>query len=376
MTAATTTRPGPLQAIHERMGPVSRFAVYLSGILLARWTASVFAAISLVALLDTLANAPEVAKAAERAGLGGPTAYLMQRIPIIFDRMLLIAILLAIILTYASLVRRREIVALGAAGLSSTKQALILAPVTLLVGIMSILVVDTVMPPAVRALQSWGAPGYAETRLSEDEPLWLADDGRVVRITGRTAPQTFTGLSLYDLADNGVVTGITTAGSATFTRGDGWTLDGAESFTAIPGTPAPAATWDSRQTPGTLDRIISSPRDLSLYDMGRLRRLRGSGSNPAFAYDAWSLHRLTRPLAAVVLLFACVPIMQRLGRQDSGELAMVKCLVAGFSYLILDGVMLSFAESGVAKPAWAVMLPIGLFALLALYLNLLKERTR
>ena len=68
----------------------------------------------------------------------------------------------------------------------------------------------------------------------------------------------------------------------------------------------------------------------------------------------------------------CFPV----GRQDTGELAMVMCLVAGFSYLVLDGVMLSFAESGVARPAWAVLLPIGLFALLAAYLNLLKERTR
>ena len=353
-----------------------RFAVYLSGLMASRWVAAVFASISLVALLDTLANAPEVAKAAERTGMGGPTAYLVQRIPIIFDRMLLIAILLAIILTYASLVRRREIVALGAAGLSAARQAALLAPAVFVLALVSVLVVDTVMPHAVRALQSWGAPGYAETRLSEAEPLWLADDGRVVRITGRAGPTTFTGLSFYDLGDDGAVTGVTSADAATYVRREGWTLEGAESYPAAPGGTAPRIGWDSRQTPGTLDRIISSPRDLSLIDMARLKNLRGSGSNPAFAYDAWRVHRLTRPLAAVVLLFACVPLMQRLGRQDSGELAMVLCLVVGFSYLILDGVMLSFAESGVAKPGWAVMLPIGLFALLGLYLNLLKERTR
>lgn len=359
-----------------RFASPGRFAVYLSGLMASRWVAAVFASISLVALLDTLANAPEVAKAAERAGMGGPTAYLVQRIPIIFDRMLLIAILLAIILTYASLVRRREIVALGAAGLSAAKQALLLAPVTFALALGSVLIVDTVMPPAVRALQSWGAPGYAETRLSAEEPLWLADDGRVVRITGRTGPETFTGLSFYDLGEDGAVTGVTSADAATYDRREGWQLEGAEAFSAIPGRAAPRAQWTSRQTPRTLDKIISSPRDLSLWDMQRLRGLRGSGSNPAFAYDAWRFHRLTRPLAAVVLLFACVPLMQRLGRQDSGELAMVLCLVAGFSYLILDGVMLSFAESGVARPGWAVMLPIGLFALLAVYLNLLKERTR
>ena len=355
---------------------LSRFAVYLSSLMLGRWAAAVFGAISLVALLDTLANAPEVAKAAEAAGMGGPTAYLVQRIPVIFDRMLLIAILLAIILTYASLVRRKEVVALGAAGLSSIAQATILAPVVFALGLASVLIVDTVMPPAVRALQSWGAPGYAETRLSEDEPLWLADDGRVVRITGREGPRTFTGLSFYDLGEGGVVTGVTSAARAVHDRREGWSLQDVQGYSAVPGAPAPRARWDSRQTPGTLDRVIAEPRDLSLFDMRRLRSLRGSGSNPAFAYDAWSLHRITRPLAAVVLLFACVPIMQRLGRQDSGELAMVLCLVAGFGYLILDGVMLSFAESGVARPAWAVLLPIGLFALLALYLNLLKERTR
>ena len=359
-----------------RLTSPGRFAVYLSGLMASRWVAAVFGSISLVALLDTLANAPEVAKAAERTGMGGPTAYLAQRIPVIFDRMLLIAILLSIILTYASLVRRREIVALGAAGLSAFRQALLLTPVTLGLALASVLVVDTVMPPAVRALQAWGAPGYAETRLSEAEPLWLADDGRVVRITGRAGPDTFTGLSFFDLGPDGMVTAVTRADAARYDDADGWSLTGAEAYAAVPGQAAPRPAWRSQQTPGTLDRIISSPRDLGLRDMARLRDLRGSGSNPAFAYDAWRTHRLTRPIAAVVLLFACVPLMQRLGRQDSGELAMVLCLVAGFSYLILDGVMLSFAESGVAKPGWAVSLPIGLFALLALYLNLLKERTR
>ena len=355
---------------------LSRFAVYLSGLMISRWAASVFAAISLVALLDTLANAPEVAEAAAEAQMGGATAYLVQRLPVIFDRMLLIAILLAIVLTYASLVRRREIVALGAAGLSSLAQVALLAPVTFGLGALSVLAVDVVMPPAVRALQSWGAPGYDETRLSEDEPLWLADDGRVVRITGRAGPEAFTGVSIYDLGEGGVVTGVTSAAGAVYDETGGWALQDATAYSAVPGAPAPAARWASRQTPGTLDRIISAPRDLSLFDMRRLRSLRGSGSHPAFAYDAWSLHRLTRPLAAVVVLLCCVPIMQRLGRQDSGELAMVLCLVAGFSYLVLDGVMLSFAESGVARPVWAVLLPIGLFALLGVYLNLLKERTR
>lgn len=353
-----------------------RFALYLSGMMASRWLMSAIAAVTLIGLLDSLANASDIADRAAELGAGGATEYLFQRLPIIFDRVLLITILLAVVLTYVSLVRRREIVALTAAGLSSTAQVLLLTPVTLLLGLFSLLIVDALMPPAVRALQSWGAPGYVLDRLSQDMPLWLSDEGRIVRIAEREGPDSFGEIEIYDIGSAGGMAAVTYAEAAHWSKDGGWKLDGTEVVGLTPGAPEPAPRWRSDVTPDALDRLISEPRDLSLADMRDLRSLRGSGSRPSFAYDAWYYHRLTRPLAGLVLVMCCVPLMQRLGRGSNGDLAMIGCLALGFGYLIFDGVMISFAEAGASRPAWAVGFPIGLFALLGVYLNLGRERTR
>jgi lipopolysaccharide export system permease protein len=354
----------------------SRFGTYLTKLMLARWVTAAFASVTLIGLLDSLANSSEIARRAEDTGMGGATAYLIQRMPVIFDRTLLISVLLAVVLTYVSLVRRREIVALTAAGISAFKQVILLTPVTLGIGLLSVLIVDTLLPPAVRALQSWNAPGYVSDRLSDERPLWLADDGRIVRIARRLGPDAFGSVQIYDFDDRERPSSITFAQEARYGEDRGWTLSGVEAVPLYPGAPLPAPRWQTSQTPESLDRIISEPQDLSLADMNRLESLRGSGSRPGFSYELWQAHRTTRPLAALVLVLCSVPLMQQLGRGASGDLAMVTCLTLGFAYLILDGVMISFAEAGATKPAWAVAFPIGLFALLGLYLCLGRERAR
>ncbi|MBB4659288.1 LptF/LptG family permease [Parvularcula dongshanensis] len=357
-------------------GSQFRFAVYLSGMLASRWAMAAIASVTLIGLLDSLANSSEIAERAEAMGAGGATTYLIQRMPVIFDRTLLVAILLAVVLTYVSLVRRREIVALTAAGLSAFRQVVLIAPMTLLIAGLSILIVDTAMPSAVRGLQSWGAPGYSGDLLSDEDPLWIADQGRIVRIASRRGPETFGDVQIYDIGEDGAPSAITFADTATWRGDEEWELGGTRVVSLEPGAPKPSARWRSEQTPASLDRVIAEPRDLSLADMQALEQLRGSGSRPGFTYQTWFIHRLTRPLAALALVLCSVPLMQQLSRQASGDLAMIGCLALGFGYLIFDGVMLSFAEAGATKPGWAIAFPIGLFALLGVYLCLSRERPR
>lgn len=352
-----------------------RFGAYLTKLMITRWITAVIASVSLIGLLDSLANSSEIAKRAAESGMGGGTSYILSRAPVIFDRTLLISVLLAVVLTYVSLVRRREIVAMTAAGLSAFRQVILLTPVTLGIGIVSVLIVDTALPPAVRTLQSWNAPGYQTDQISEERPLWLADDGRIVRIASRLGPDAFGDVQLYDFNAEQRPTSITFADEARW-DGEGWALSGTEAVPLYPGAPLPSPRWETKQTPASLNRIIAEPGDLSLADMSRLEALRGSGSRPGFTYEVWQAHRLTRPIAALVLVLCSVPLMQQLNRGASGDLSMIACLLLGFGYLILDGVMISFAEAGATKPGWAVAFPIGMFALLGLYLCLGREKAR
>jgi len=98
-----------------------------------------------------------------------------------------------------------------------------------------------------------------------------------------------------------------------------------------------------------------------------------SGSKPRFAYGFWHLHRLTRPLAAFILLLCAVPIMQRVGRQDTGDKALILGISMGFIFLIIDGALATFATTGSMTINVAIISPLLLFALIGSYLCIRTE---
>ncbi|MEM9837624.1 MAG: LptF/LptG family permease [Pseudomonadota bacterium] len=346
------------------MIPNRRLTLYLSVLFAKRWLLVTGAAVVLVALLDSLANAPEIA-AIEG---GSQVGYLMARAPVIFDRLLLITLLLTLILTYLQLIGRRELVAITGAGVSAAQQVLILLVPVLGIAIVSTFVIDRFVPTGVAKLQGWSAPGYTTSRISDEKPLWLAEDNILVRISGRKGADGVGRLELFHLSQDSQVESVTFAEGARFERGTGWRLEQAQTH-HVRDTHAPGAVemWASPQTPSSLNRLIAAPRDLSLSDMWSLSRNGSSGTRPSFSYETWFWHRLTRPLAAVALLTLTVSMMQRFGRDEGGYGAMLVVLAIGFSYMIAEGVMLSLAEAGSLPVLFTLALLIGLLFLGGLY---------
>ena len=131
--------------------------------------------------------------------------------------------------------------------------------------------------------------------------------------------------------------------------------------------------WNSAQNPDSIARLAAEPRDLALKDMRTFSERGNSGSKPRFAYEFWRLHRLTRPLGAFVLLLCAVPIMQRVGRQDTGDKALIVGISMGFIFLIIDGALATFATTGGMSVTTAIASPLILFGLIGLYLCLRTE---
>ncbi|MCF6274805.1 MAG: LptF/LptG family permease [Robiginitomaculum sp.] len=350
-----------------------RMAVYISKTFVFSWLVVTFGFLTLIGLLDSLANSNEIA-ASERGG-AATFEYMLYRAPVIFDRVLLSTVVVAMLLTYVKLIRQHELVALIGFGFSVPKQVAMLAPAVVGVTALAVLLINTAMPPSVRALQAWGIGEYKRTSISEEKPLWLQDGFRIVRAAGRTNMETLTDLQFFDQEDNGQVSIISWVQKATYDYTQKmWILDGVERSTSRDRfTPAPFTRWLSEQTPNSIARLAADPRDLSLKDMRKFRTEGNSGSRPGFAYGFWYLHRITRPLAALILLLCAVPIMQKTGREDTGDKALITGIAAGFIYLILDGALSTFAVSGGLSIAWAVVLPLAIFGLLGSYLALKTE---
>ena len=352
-----------------------KFLVYLSKAFLRTWIMVVFGFLILIGLLDSLANGADIVASGE--GFAGTFKYMALRAPVIFDRIFVFTLVVSILLTYVKLIRQHELVALLGFGISATRQVLLLIPVVFLASTASILFIDQTMAPAVRNLQAWGIGEYKIKNITPDNPLFIEDNGDIVRATDRENYNTLARVQIFERNDLGEVVRILWADRAVFMPGGGnWSLEGARSL-KVEGAQGEArqaqpldgpVLWDTDQTPKSIARLAAEPRDLSLSEMRAFMRPGNSGSKPSFAYGFWHAHRLTRPLAALVLLIICVALMQRTGREDTGDRTLIVGIAFGFIFLIIDGALATFASSGSMAVTTAIAMPLLAFGLLAAYM--------
>lgn len=339
---------------------------------------TVFGFLVLIGLLDSLANGGDIMSG--DGGFSDTFRYMMLRAPVIFDRIFIFTIVVAILLTYVKLIRQHELVALLGFGISVPKQIMLLTPIVLAAGFTSITFIDYTIAPAVRSLQAWGIGEYKIKNITPETPLWLEDNGRIVRAEKRVSYEELGDIEIYQRSSKGQVENVIWAKTAIY-KNPNWELTGVQSLpikdadgqSILPVELGKSGVWETAQTPMTIARLAAEPRDLSMSEMRQFRRPGNSGSKPRFAYGFWHAHRFTRPLAGWILLLCAVPLMQRTGRQDTGDKALILGISMGFIFLIIDGAMATFATSGGMGVTGAIAGPLVVFAVLGAYLCLRAE---
>ena len=344
---------------------------YLSILFLQRLVIAVLAMVALLGVLDALGNAD---KLPDGAGFAGQMRYMWLRLPILFDRTIVFALLLAVLLTYASLFRRNELVIISAAGVSIFGQIRILMPVVFLAGIVSAVVIDRASPPASAALQNWLGSEAMQEDSQTPERLWLSDGPRLIELQG-LQDDVLSGITIFERDASGAVIAITTAETARHVKG-GWELANARHQRFDAQEIQAEDFWPSPQTPSSLRKLLTEPRDMSFSDLLTFNEMRGSGSRPSSAYLLWALNRLSLPLTCLGFLILAVPIMQLYGRRDSSDMALASGVAAGFAFMVVDGVLKTLAENGNFSAIAAVLLPTVGLMLVGVWLALQKEERK
>ena len=355
-----------------------KLASYISKTFIITWLTLVFGFLTLIGLLDSLANSSDIAKSG--GGFSDTFRYMFLRAPVIFDRIFVFTLVVATLMVFVKLIRQHELVALLGFGISATKQVLLLTPAVVGASIVSILFIDVAMAPAVRSLQTWGIGEYKVKNITEKNPLWLEDKGSIIRATQRISFDELGDLQIFFRDDKGRVERIWHVEKATY-QNPNWALAGVKQIevkgadgatrplTALTGTQI----WETQQTPKSIARLAAEPRDLSLSEMHIFSQRGNSGSKPSFAYKFWFAHRLTRPIAAFFLLIACAALMQRTGREDTGNKTLILGITMAFVFLIFDGAMATFAASGGVAILPAIALPLIVFGIGGTYMLLRTE---
>ena len=262
---------------------------YLSKTFFTIWVTTVFGFLVLIGLLDSLANGSDIL-----AGGGGfidTFKYMGLRAPVIFDRIFVFTIVVSVLLTYVKLIRQHELVALLGFGISVPRQLLLMTPVVLFTATSSVTVIDLSIAPAVRSLQAWGIGEYKVKNITPENPLWLEDNGRIIKANKRIDYNTLGDIEFYKRSEIGSVDEILWAKKATY-EGKNWTLEGIELLTTkeANGEPRKAEQdinprlWITRQNPKSIARLAAEPRDLSISEMRNFSKEGNSGSKPRFAY--------------------------------------------------------------------------------------------
>ena len=345
---------------------------YFARLFLARWFVTTFALLALLSVVDSIGAADILP---EDSGSLDALKYTLLRIPSLYDRIFMFALFVSLLLTFLSLIRRQELVGFVSMSVSPIMQVRALIPSVLVVTIASLLVIDQTLPRTVSSLENWlGADAFAEEDAGKPRSLWVADATSFVEI-GSFQGNELSNVVIYHRDGAVKISTITYADQARFSD-RGWVLRNQKSLSLDYTEIEPAELWVTDQTPVTLQKLGTSPRNLSLSEQYNLSRLRGSGVRPSTAYLVWFFDRLTMPIVALGFVLVAVPLMQALGRRQTGDQRLMIGIAIGFAYFIFDGVLKTVAEGGGISLPMAIGLPILLLMGLGIHLNLNTERVK
>ena len=351
---------------------MKRVRAYFARLFLARWFVTTFALLALLSVVDSIGAADILP---EDSGPLDALKYTLLRLPSLYDRIFMFALFVSLLLTFLSLIRRQELVGFVSMSVSPLMQARALIPTVLVISIASLLFIDQTVPRTVSVLENWlGTDAFMEEDAGKPRSLWIADAGSFVEI-GSVQGDELSDVVVYQRDGAGKLSAITYADRARFT-GQGWALSNPNSISLDYSDTAPIELWQTDQTPVTLQKLGTSPRNLSLGEQYDLSQLRGSGVRPSTAYLVWFFDRLTMPIIALGFVLVAVPLMQALGRRQTGDQRLMIGIAIGFGYFIFDGVLKTVAEGGGISLPMAIGLPILLLLGLGIHLNLNAERVK
>ncbi|MFC3173003.1 LPS export ABC transporter permease LptG [Novosphingobium bradum] len=338
---------------------IRQFATRIVGIL--------FMLVLVLQMLDLLSESGDIL-AYPGNGEAQLWTYVSLRTPQLIARFLPYSVLLATILTLATLNQNSEVIAMKASGLSAHQ---VLAP--LLVTAMGISAVSFVFNEAfvTRAnatLKAWQANQWGPIPRDTGVALNVyLKDGRDIllarKIAGTGAAMRMTGITWYERDPRMTITAVIHSPGASHV-GNGWKLEQPTRFDVASTTsrPIPALTVAPTITPREVELSRIDPEGQDFRQLAKtIASLKASGRNTDELDGKW-WHRFSGPLAAI--LMPLLGAIAAFGLARSGQLLIrsVIGMALGFAYFVIDNAALAIGNFGGYPPLVAAWAPFLLFA--------------
>jgi len=293
--------------------------------------------------------------------------YVSLRTPQLIARFLPYSVLLATILTLATLNQNSEVIAMKASGMSAHQ---VLAPLFIAaigISLLSFAFNERVVTRANATLKAWQANDWGP--IPEDTGVrfnaYFKDGPNILmakKVTGSGQAMRMSDVTWYERDPRMAITGVVHAASAAPVAG-GWRLEAPVRFDVVQTTTAalPTLTVAPSVTPREVELSRIDPEGQNFSQLAKtINSLEASGRNTEELEGKW-WHRFSGPLAAI--LMPLLGAIAAFGLARSGQL-LIRAAIAmslGFAYFVIDNAALAIGNFGGYPPLVAAWAPFVLF---------------
>jgi lipopolysaccharide export system permease protein len=308
--------------------------------------------------------------------------FFLWKIPEMLNQTIPLAVLLATLLTLGILSRNSEITAMRSCGLSLTRISAPILIVSLVVSILSLLSGEFVVPHSYARMKYVEDVLIAKKSINtffRQNNIWYREG--VLILQARLFDPAARSLSGVTLWQNG--TGMRPVRRIDAARGSytgtGWLLEEVVVRDIADNGSVATATRDSLPIPLKLKvedlKVMEKYADnMGFRDLRIYCRKLEEGGYDATRYRAQMHSRISLPLATLIMAFLGIPFALRSGRSSGIAVGIGISLVIGFSFHIVNALLLSFGQEGVIPPLIAAWAANFIFAGLAVWLTMTVNR--
>ncbi len=347
--------------------PSKTIALYAARLFIVRTIAFLLALVVILQTLDLMGESTKI--------LAGPGAdssalwrYVLLRSPQLIAQFLPFSVLLATLVTLATLNQNSEIVIMKAAGISAHQILMPLVAAALGVAVVHFAFNELVLVRTNAQLDAWEATDYGATpAASTSRQAWVREGDRLYHagnVTGHDASTRLSDLTVYD-RPYGKLASITRAKTADAVSG-GWMLHEVRLFDVTRGSQTTLKSLMVRTdiTPLRFTATDPQPDQLSFMELRHAIQEVEAAGRPDATLVAALNHKISGPLSAT--LMPILGSVAAFGLARSGRLFVrsVIGMALGFAYFVADNFMMAMGQFGAAPPWLAAWAPFLLFLLI------------
>ncbi|MET1757100.1 LPS export ABC transporter permease LptG [Novosphingobium sp. RD2P27] len=355
--------------MHFEFFPSRTLTIYLARLFITRIVAVLFMLVLVLQMLDLLGESGKIL-AYPGNGQAQLLTYVSLRIPQLIARFLPYSVLLATIITLATLNQNSEVISMKAAGLSAHQILAPLIAAALAIAGVSFLFNERVVTRATSALNAWSAVDYGAIPRSAGgrTNVYLAEGRDILlagAVSGTGTAMVMEQVTYYRRDEDGMIVEQLRAPYATYAH-PGWRLEEPTRFDAQAVTSNQPASAIVAQGISP-ERVAISGVDADAQGLLELSAsidaLKVAGRRTSELEAAW-WHKISGPLSAA--LMPLLGAVAAFGLARSGQLLIraVIGMALGFAYFVLDNAALAVGNFGGYPPFIAAWAPFLLFALI------------